>query len=182
MGLGAGGGGGECSLEVVAWELGRLSESLSSNGGPTSGSGIIACSWCAKLKFSWFASAEQNFWLARRYWRTCWSVICAFLTHTKTPRAKGCHKTETCPVVADKEHEGGFAQYEGGWGEEEVLENRHWGEDYAEISLAKDWGISCCSSQRVEGHGRGASRGGGRYIKRSRRKRRRIGVGKTNIR
>ena len=63
MGLGV--GGGECSLEVVAWELGRLSESLSSNGGPASGSGIIACSWCAKLKFSWFASAEQNFWLAR---------------------------------------------------------------------------------------------------------------------
>ena len=42
MGLGVGGGGGECSLEVVAWELGRLSESLSSNGGPASGSGIIA--------------------------------------------------------------------------------------------------------------------------------------------
>ena len=32
----------------------------------------------------------------------------------KTPRAKGFHKTETCPVVADKEHEGGFAQHEGG--------------------------------------------------------------------
>ena len=32
--------GGWCSLEVVAWELGRLSESLSSNGGPASGSGI----------------------------------------------------------------------------------------------------------------------------------------------